>query len=132
MFGKLFVNLTVSDLEKSKQFYETIGATINPQFTDENAACVVFNDQFYAMLLTRDFMTRFTTKEIIDAHSSVQALFAVSLESKEAVDSLLDKVVAAGGKETRSEDLGFMYSRDFEDLDGHIWEAFWMNPSHLQ
>jgi predicted lactoylglutathione lyase len=129
MATKIFVNLPVKDLDKSKEFFVKLGYTINPQFTDEKAACVVISEDIYAMILKEEFFKTFTPKkEIADATKSTEVLVALSAGSKEKVNELLDKALAAGAREARPpEDHGFMYGRSFEDPDGHIWEVFWMD-----
>ncbi|PDT82985.1 VOC family protein [Sinorhizobium sp. BJ1] len=126
----IFVNLPVADLAKSMAFYEAIGAANQPKFTDESAACMVFSDTTFIMLLTHDKFGQFTSKRIADAHSTSEMLLVISQESREAVDAITDKAVAAGAREARekSQDTALMYSRCFEDLDGHIWEPLWMRP----
>ncbi|HZA01180.1 MAG TPA: VOC family protein [Hyphomicrobiaceae bacterium] len=129
MSTKIFVNLPVKDLKKSIAFFETLGFTFNPQFTDDNAACMVISEQNYAMLLTHEYFKTFATKPISDAHTSTEVLIALALESKAAVDDMVAIAVKAGGKEPKPKrDHGFMVQRTFEDLDGHIWEPFWMDP----
>ncbi len=124
----IFVNLPVADLNAAKAFYEAIGAVNNPQFTDETAACMVFSDTIHVMLLTHDKFSQFTPKRIADARETSEVLIALSADSREAVDDLTDRALAAGGREAREkQDYGFMYSRSFEDLDGHIWEPMWMD-----
>ncbi len=129
MATKIFVNLPVKDLDKSKEFFVKLGYTINPQFTDEKAACVVISEDIYAMILREEYFKTFTPKkEIADATKSTEVLVALSADSKEKVNELLDKALAAGAREARPpEDHGFMYGRSFEDPDGHIWEVFWMD-----
>ncbi len=129
MATKIFVNLAVKDLDKSKEFFTKIGFSINPQFTDEKAACVVISDTIYAMILKEEFFKTFLPKkQIADANKTTEVLIALSADSKEEVNDLMDKAFAAGAKEARPvEDHGFMYGRSFEDLDGHIWEVFWMD-----
>jgi predicted lactoylglutathione lyase len=129
MDTQIFINLPVQDLDKSKAFYEQLGFTINPEFTDETASCVVISDTIYVMLLTHEKAKQFTTKEIADAHTTTEVLNALSTESKEAVNELVDKALDNGGTEAGEvQDLGFMYSRSFNDPDGHIWEVLWMDP----
>lgn len=133
MSTKVFVNLPVKDLEKSKAFFRSLGFTFNPQFTDDNAACMVISDHNYAMLLTQDYFKSFATKPISDAHKATEVLIALGLDKKDAVDDMVDKAVKAGGKEPKPmQDHGFMIVRTFEDLDGHTWEIMWMDPSHVQ
>jgi len=132
METKIFVNLPVKDLEKSKRFYQQIGFSINPQFTDETAACVVISDDIFAMILTHEKFGEFTPKAIADASKTSEVLTALSVASKPRVDEMLDAAVAAGGSEARpTQDLGFMYSRAFNDPDGHIWELFWMDMNAI-
>jgi uncharacterized protein len=124
----IFVNLPVADLAAAKAFYEAIGATNNPQFTDESAACMVLSETIHVMLLTHDKFSQFTPKRIADAHQVSEVLICVSADSREAVDEITDKALAAGGREAREkQDYGFMYGRSFEDPDGHIWEPMWMD-----
>ena len=128
MSKMIFVNLPVADLPAAKAFYEAIGATNNPMFTDETAACMVFSDVIHVMLLTHDKFAQFTPKKIADASATSEVLLCVSADSRDAVDDITDKALAAGGRETREkQDYGFMYGRSFEDLDGHIWEVMWMD-----
>lgn len=132
---QIFVNMHVKDLEKSKAFFGKLGYGVNPQFTDENAACLVISDTIYAMLLTTGHMQLFVPKgkTIADAHKTTEVLLALSFDSKDAVTAIYDRAIAAGATECRpAEDHGFMFSRSFNDLDGHIWELFWMDPAHVQ
>ena len=132
MATEIFVNLPVKDLNKTKTFFAALGYTFNAQFTDDNAACMIISDTIYAMLLVEPFFKGFIDKDIVDATKSTEVLIALSTDNRESVDDLVNKAVAAGGTETRSaQDHGFMYTRSFNDLDGHIWEIFWMNPDHV-
>src|SRR5574342_148693 len=132
MGTKVFVNLPVKDLNKSKEFFAKLGFTFNPQFTDQNAVCMVISEESYAMLLAEPFFKTFTKKEIANAKTSTEVIIALSAESKTKVDELLSKALAAGAKEAREpQDHGFMYGRSLEDLDGHIWEIFWMDPKAI-
>ena len=124
----IFVNLPVTDLPRAKAFYEAIGAANNPQFTDETAACMVFSETIHVMLLTHDKFAQFTPKRIADEHATSEVLICISADSREAVDAVTARALAAGGREPRErQDYGFMYSRSFEDPDGHIWEPMWMD-----
>lgn len=125
----IFVNLPVRDLDRAIAFYEAVGATKNPQFSDDTAACMVISETIFVMVLTHPKFAQFTPKPIADAHASSQVLIALSMDGREAVDAVVANAVAAGGKADPGpvQDLGFMYSRSFEDPDGHIWEAVWMN-----
>lgn len=126
---KIFVNLPVKDLNKSIAFFSAIGFAFNPQFTNENATCMIISEHNYAMLLVQPFFQTFTKKEIADATKTTEVLVALSLSSKEEVDELADKALAAGGSAySEPMDHGFMYTRTFQDLDGHQWELFWMDP----
>jgi uncharacterized protein len=132
MGTKVFVNLPVKDLEKSKAFFAKLGFTFNLQFTNENAACMVISEDNYAMLLVESFFKTFTKKEIVNAKQSTEVLVALSSESKENVDKMMKNALDAGAKEANEpQDHGFMYGRSFEDLDGHIWEIFWMDPKAI-
>jgi len=129
MSTAVFVNLPTSDLPRAKAFYEQIGWKLNPLFTDDNAACVVVDENVYLMVLTREFFATFTDKPIADPHTSLQVETALSRDSREAVDDLIAKVIDAGGVEHReAQDYGFMYSRDFEDPDGNLFSALYMDP----
>lgn len=133
MTTKMFVNLPVKDLEKSMAFYKALGFTFNPQFTDATAACMVISEHNYAMLLTHEKFKHFATRPIADALKTTGVLVALSFDSKASVDSVVAKALKAGGTEPRdTEDHGFMYQRTFEDLDGHTWEPFWMDPAFIQ
>ena len=130
MDTQIFVNIATSDLARSQEFYSALGCEINPDYTNEQAACVVWNPHVYFMVLTRDFFATFTEKELCDPKTAIQALFAMSCDSREEVDRMLETGLAAGGAETRPvQDLGFMYSRALEDPDGNILEFFRMDPS---
>lgn len=133
MSRKIFVNLPVKDLEKSKAFFAGLGFTFNPRFTDHTAACLVISEHIYAMLLTHEKFATFTPHPIADATQSTQVLIALSCESRAEVDDLVRKAVAGGGRTFRpATDHGFMYEHAFQDPDGHVWELFWMDPSALQ
>jgi len=133
MSTKIFVNLPVKDLKKSMEFFTRLGFSFNPQFTDENAACLVFSESIYAMLLTEKFFKTFVTKEIADTNKTTEVINALFLDSRKAVDELVDKAMQAGAKKYRDPDeMDFMYSRSFSDLDGHLWEVGYMNPNHVQ
>ena len=124
----IFVNLPVADLPAAKAFYEAIGAANEPRFTDETAACMVFSETIHVMLLTHDKFRQFTPKAIADARETSEVLICISADSREAVDDITERALAAGGREPREpQDYGFMYGRSFEDLDGHIWEVMWMD-----
>jgi predicted lactoylglutathione lyase len=124
----IFVNLPVADLGRSVAFYKAIGAEQNLQFTDETATMMSFSDAINVMLLTHDKFRQFTTKPIADPRESVQVLLALSCDSRDGVDDITGKALAAGGAEVHDkEDYGWMYSRAFEDPDGHGWGPVWMD-----
>lgn len=128
MARMFFVNLPVADLPAARRFYEAIGAVNDPDFTDETGASMVFSDTVDVMLLTHEKFSQFTPKRIADAHETSEVLIAFSMEDRAEVDALMEKALAAGGREPREpQDHGFMYARSFEDLDGHIWEPLWID-----
>ena len=133
MATQIFVNLAVKDLNKSKTFFEALGYSFNPQFTNEDAACMVISDTIYTMLLTEPFFKKFTNKELVDAKKATEVLICLSANSRSEVDEVVRKAVAAGGRIYNDpQDHGFMYGHGFEDLDGHQWEVAFMEPSHIQ
>jgi uncharacterized protein len=133
MVSNIFVNLPVTDLERTKRFFADLGFTFNPHFTDEKAACMVMGENLFAMLLVRPFFQTFTPKAVADAKKSSEVLVALSVESRNKVDELVDKALKAGAGFVRPpEDHGWMYSRSFEDPDGHIWEFFWADPTAIE
>ena len=132
MAKQIFVNLPVRDLEKSKAFYLALGHSINPKFTDDNAACVVVSDTIYFMLLKREYFQTFTDRKICDTSREVQVLLALDTDGRPQVDALMEKVLANGGSEAGTpRDYGFMYQRSFADPDGHVFEVFYMNEAEF-
>lgn len=130
---KIFVNLAVKDLERAKNFYAALGYTVNPQFTNADAAALSISDSIYLMLLTEAFFKTFTKRTIADATQTAEVLNALSADSRADVDAFVDKALAAGGtKYNEPQDHGFMYSRGFQDPDGHSWDIFWMDPAAIQ
>ncbi|HZU50658.1 MAG TPA: VOC family protein [Sphingomicrobium sp.] len=125
----IFVNLPVSDLQKSRKFLEALGAVNEPKFTDETAACMTLSETIHVMLLTHDKFTQFTPLPIADARESAQVILCLSAESREKVDQTIDRAVAAGGSADPSpkQDYGVMYGRSIADPDGHHWEIMWMD-----
>ncbi|MFH8724366.1 VOC family protein [Streptomyces termitum] len=131
----IFVNLPVKDLGVSRSFYEKLGYTINPQFSDDSTACVVISDTIFLMLLTEEKFQEFTApgKTLADARATTQALFSLSSESREKVDELADRALASGGAPAKEPlEMGFMYGRSFADPDGHHWEVIWMDPAAVE
>lgn len=128
----LYVNLPVKDLERTVDFFAALGFSFNPKFTDENATCMIINDNTSVMLLVEPFFAGFIDTSIADARTSTEVLLALSLDSRDEVDAFLAKAVAAGACTTlEARDHGFMYQRAFADLDGHQWEVFWMDESQM-
>ncbi|CAN5465574.1 VOC family protein [soil metagenome] len=125
----IFVNLPVTDLARSADFFTHLGFTFNEQFTDENATCMVISDQAFVMLLVRPFFATFVTKDVADPATTTGAIVTVSADSRDGVDALVDRALELGGTTSNeSIDEGFMYGRSFYDLDGHAWEVMWMDP----
>ncbi len=131
MATQIFVNLPVKNLDKSVEFFTALGYTFNPQFTDQNATCmIVSEDHIYVMLLVESFFKTFTPKPIADAAKSTEVLVCLSCESRDKVDEMVRMAVAAGGTTpTKPQDHGFMYQHGYQDLDGHMWELIHMDPN---
>ncbi|HTH80606.1 MAG TPA: VOC family protein [Ramlibacter sp.] len=130
MSREIFVNLPIADMERSKKFFGALGFSFNPQFTNEQGACMVIADNIFAMLLVKPFFRTFIDTEIADAREMTEVLVCLSCTSREEVDELVRKAVAAGGKPHRQpQDHGFMYGHGFHDPDGHVWELVHMDPN---
>src|SRR5215218_3236862 len=131
MSRMIFVNLPVSELSRSRRFLEALGAVNEPKFTDETAACMTLSDSIHVMLLTHDKFRQFTPRPIADAHQASQVLLCLSAESRESVDTAVERAVANGGSADPApkQDYGVMYGRSVSDPDGHIWEIMWMDPA---
>jgi uncharacterized protein len=131
MSKMILVNLPVRDLAASTAFYVALGAAVNPQFSGANSTSLMFTDVIGVMLLTHDHYREFTQRPIGDARRDSQAMFALTVDDRDAVDATLARAVAAGGRAdpNPAQDLGFMYNRHIEDPDGYVWEMVWMNPS---
>jgi uncharacterized protein len=133
MAKKIFVNLPVKDLKKSMDFFGKLGFTFNAQFTDATAACMSISEDIYVMLLTDNKFKTFTPKQICDAAKSTEVLVCLSSASRDEVNEMVRKAVSAGGTTYKEpEDHGFMYGHGFQDLDGHIWELAFMEPSAIK
>lgn len=133
MHKSIFVNLPVTDLKRSVDFFTKLGYTFNPQFTDENATCMIVGENIFVMLLVEPFFTSFIPNPVSDAANVSEVIIALPCDSSGEVDELVSRAIAAGAKQHKSpSDLGFMYSSMFQDLDGHFWEPFWMDPAHVQ
>ncbi|WP_410768927.1 VOC family protein [Fontibacillus sp. BL9] len=131
--NQIFVNLPVKDLDKTMGFFKQVGFEFNPQFTNEQAACLVISEHIFAMLLTEPYFRTFTKKEIADTASHTEVILAFAASSREQVDEIVNRALAAGGhKYNDPVDHGFMYSWSFQDLDGHLWEVMYMDPATLQ
>ena len=128
----LFLNLAVSDLDRSKRFFEGLGFRFNPHFSDDSAACMIIGEQSCAMFLAEPRFRDFTKKRICDTATSTEGLYAFSAESRQEVDSIVEKALASGGAHAMEPlDHGFMYVRSFYDPDGHHWEVTWMDPAAI-
>jgi predicted lactoylglutathione lyase len=129
----IFVNLPVKDLKKSIDFFTKLGFSFHPQFTDDTATCMIVSDTIFVMLVTHEKFGTFTPKPICDAKRNTEVLVCLSSEDAQEVDDLVRKAVAAGGSTyNEPQDHGFMYAHGFQDLDGHIWEVMYMDPSAVQ
>lgn len=132
MTTQIYVNLPVKDLRRSVAFFTALGYQFNPQFTDENATCMIVSDTIYVMLLVESYFQTFTKKAICDAHRNTEVLLCLSCESRDKVNELVAKAVAAGGTTPlESKDHGFMYQHGYQDLDGHLWELVFMDPNAM-
>ena len=125
----IFVNLPVTDIVRSTAFYEAVGAAKNPMFSSEDTSCMVYSDTICSMLMTHERFSSFTTRKIVDAHNTLQALLCLTVDSRDAVDETIASAAKAGGSADPdpAQDHGFMYGRSFADPDGHIWEIVWMD-----
>lgn len=131
--AKIFVNLPIEDLKKSIAFFQEIGFQFDPNFTDDKAGCMTIGDNIYAMLLTKPFFQTFIKKEIADSNQTTEVITALQVDSREEVDQLADKALKAGAVAySEPTDHGFMYVRNFQDLDGHLWELFFMDEAAAQ
>jgi predicted lactoylglutathione lyase len=130
---KIFVNLPVKDLNKTIEFFTKLGFKFNPQFTDVNATCMIVGDDIFVMLLVEKFFKTFTKKEICDTSKNTEVIVALSVESREKVDQVINRAIESGGRESREpQDHGWMYGRSFEDIDGHLWEIISMDKSEVK
>jgi uncharacterized protein len=133
MINQIFVNLPVKNLSITVEFFKKIGFSFNPQFTDENATCMIISDNIFVMLLVEKFFKTFTNKEICDTTKDTEMIIALSAESRQKVDEMIRNVIEAGGKEYREpQDHGWMYGRSFEDINGHLWETIYMDEEALK
>lgn len=132
MSRQLFVNLPVRDLNRSVAFFAALGFAFNPKFTSDDATCMVVSEHVNVMLLVEKFFAGFTPRPVADARVATEVLLALSCDSRDEVDAIVRQAVEAGGATpTPVKDMGFMYQHGFEDLDGHLWEVFWMDESQM-
>jgi predicted lactoylglutathione lyase len=130
---KIFVNLPAKDLNKTIEFFTKLGFKFNPQFTDENATCMIVGEDIFVMLLVEKFFKTFTKKEICDTSKNTEVIVALSVEGREKVDQMINKAIEAGGTESREpQDHGWMYGRSFQDINGHLWEIIYMDESAVK
>ena len=130
---KIFINLPVKNLKNSVEFFTTLGFSFNPQFTDENATCMIVAADIFVMLLVEARFAEFTPKPVADASKTTEVLTCLGLDSKASVDTMVDAALRSGATKAKEPtDHGFMYGRSFNDLDGHIWEIIWMDPAYVQ
>lgn len=130
MGRQIYVNLPIKNMERTQAFFKSLGFSFNPKFTNEQGACMIVADDSYVMLLTEPFFQGFTKKPVSDARKSTEVLICLSCQSRDEVDDLVRKAVAAGGNTpVPAQDHGFMYGHGFEDLDGHQWELMYMDPN---
>jgi predicted lactoylglutathione lyase len=133
MTTQIFVNLPVKDLSRTVEFFKKLGFAFDAQFTDENATCMIINDNIFVMLLVEKFFKSFTKKEICDTTKHTEVIIALSTDSREKVDEMMQSVFQAGGKESREpQDHGWMYGRSFQDINGHLWEIIYMDEKALK
>lgn len=130
---KIFINLPVQDLVRSMKFFRALGYTFNMQFTNEDGACLVLGDDIFVMLVAKPFFKTFITNDIADSKQVAEVILSLSVNSREEVETLVDKALTVGGSPSKEpSDMGFMYNRSFLDPDGHHWEVFYMDPNHVQ
>ena len=131
MFNQIFVNLPIENLKKSVAFFKELGFNFNEQFTDEESTCMVVSEHIFVMLLEKQKFSKFTSKKIAD-RETVEAMLSFACSSPEEVRQISEKAFELGARKVNEpEELGFMFSWGFEDLDGHLWDLFWMNPEHV-
>ncbi len=130
MAKQIFINLAVTDIEKSMSFYTSLGFTNNPQFSDDSAKCMVWSEDIFLMIMNHEKFKTFATKPIADTKNTLAGLFSLSMESLDEVNTFMDRGLTAGGIEPHPmRDYGFMQQRTLEDFDGHSWEVFYMDIS---
>ncbi len=131
MAQQIFVNLPVKDINRSVEFFTKLGYSFNPRYTNDSGVCMIITEDILVMLLTDKFFQTFTKKDICDATKSTEAIICLSAESRDEVDEMISKAIAAGGTAPNDkQEHGFMYGHGFNDLDGHMWEYAWMDPNY--
>ena len=132
MTTNTYINLPVADLDRTRRFFSALGFTFDDRFSDETALAMVISESCAAMLLTHDKFRQFTPRPVADARAATEVLTCLQLDSREAVDRMVEAALAEGGADIREpQDHGFMYGRAFQDPDGHIWEVIWMDPAQM-
>jgi predicted lactoylglutathione lyase len=127
---KLFINLPVKDITKTREFFTSLGFTYEYQFTDNKALCLIINDDSYIMLLEESYFQTLSKKKLADSKKTAEVIISISAPTRNRVNEMVDKAIAMGGAEARNPDgIGFVYGRSFKDLDGHIWEVLWMGTN---
>ncbi len=130
MATQIFLNLPVKDLKRSVDFFSALGFSFNPDFTDENATCMIVNENAFVMLLVENYFKTFTSKGVADTAGAAETIIAYSVDGREAVDEAVRTALASGGSVSEDpQDLGFMYNHSFQDPDGHLWEVAWMDSA---
>lgn len=128
---QLYVNVAIKDIARSVNFFTALGFSFNPKFTDENATCLMISDEINVMLLTEPFFKGFISKQLANTQTHSEVILALSVDTREAVDAMVEKAKSVGATTPMPpKDYGFMYQHGFEDLDGHLWEVFYMDPNH--
>lgn len=130
---KIFINLPISNLQETMEFFTKLGFTFNQQFTNESATCMIVEENIYVMLLVEEYFKTFTSKELINRKTHVGQLLSIPMESKEAVDSFIELAISNGGNRAGNPiDMGFMYQKSFNDINDYTWEIFWMDENHVE
>ncbi len=132
MKSDVYINLPVKDLKKSMEFFKKLGFVFNPSFSNDKAACMILNKRSFVMLLQEKFFQDFTKNGIADTSQFTEVLLAIAVDAKEKVNAFIEKALKMGGREAREpQESKHLFGRSFHDLDGHIWEIFWMSNSNL-
>jgi uncharacterized protein len=133
MGTKIFINLPVKDLKKTATFFARLGYSFDPQFSDDNGKCLIISDSIYVMLLTEPFFKSFTGKDVPDTSGTSEVILSLTMDSRESVDDFMEKCISEGARDlSKPQEYDFMYTRSFEDPDGHIWEVFYMDMAKVR